>query len=66
MIAIDTSVAGVTVSVALPITVPELADIVVLPTAVPLASPAVVTLAIAADDELHVAEPVRFWVDPSL
>ena len=66
MTAIDTSVGGVTVSVVLPVTVPEVADMVVLPTAVPLASPAVVTLAIAGDNELHVAEAVRFCVDPSL
>lgn len=65
VIAIDTRVGGVIVSVVLPVTAPELAEMVVLPTAKPLASPAEM-LAIAGDEELHIAELVRLCVDPSL
>ena len=62
----ETSAGGVIVSVVLPVTVPEFAEIVVLPTAAPVASPAAVTLATVEDEELHVTDAVRFWVDPSL
>lgn len=63
---IAASVAGVMVSVADPLTDPELAEIVALPTATPVASPEPATLAIPLADELQVAELVRSWELPSL
>jgi hypothetical protein len=63
--AIDTSVAAVTVSVVLPETVPEVAWMVVDPVPTALASPAVLIVATAAAEELHVAVLARFCVLPS-
>jgi hypothetical protein len=63
---IAASVAGVMVSVADPLTDPELAEIVALPTATPVASPEPATLAIPLADELQVTELVRSWELPSL
>ena len=67
--AIDTSVAAVTVSAAVPEMVPDVAVMVAAPTARPVADPfepaALLMTAIAALDELHVMEPVRSWVDAS-
>ena len=40
----------------------EVALIVVLPVATPVARPALVIVAVAVFDELQVAELVRFWV----
>jgi hypothetical protein len=60
--AIDTNVAGVTVSVVLPETLPEVAWMVVDPVPAALARPAVLIVATPAAEELHVAVPVRFCV----
>jgi hypothetical protein len=58
--AIDWSVAAVTVSVVEPITVPDVALIVEVPTPAPVASPAALIVATAVVPELHVALLVRF------
>ena len=62
----DTSVAAVTVSVVLPLMLPELAWIVVEPVPTELANPAVLMLATVVAEELQVAVLVRFCVVPSL
>ena len=49
-----------------PLIEPEVARIVVLPGATPVASPAPVIVAAAVFVELQVTEPVRFWVLLSL
>ena len=65
----DTSVAGVTVRVVDPDTLPDVAVIVVEPVPAPLASPlepvALLMEATAADEELQVTVVVRFCVVPS-
>jgi hypothetical protein len=67
VIAIDCSVAAVTVSVAeLLVTAPDVALIVALPTPAPVASPVVLIVATVVADELHVAVFVKFCVVPSL
>jgi len=45
---------------------PETAWIVVLPLATPVARPALVIVAVAVLEEVHVTELVRFWVLLSL
>ena len=62
----DTSVAGVTVRVVLPLMLPELAWIVVEPVPTEVANPAVLMVATVVAEELQVAVLVRFWVLPSL
>ena len=62
----DTSVAGVTVRVVLPLMLPELACTVVEPVPTEVAKPAVLMVATVRADELHVAVPVKFCVVPSL
>jgi len=64
--AIDTRVAGVTVSVVLPLTPPELAWMVVEPVPAAVAKPAVLIVATVTEEELQVAVLVRFCVVPSL
>ena len=64
--AIDARVAGVTVSMVDPLTVPELADTVVVPTLFPVARPPPTIVATPGDEELQVTVLVRFWVLPSL
>jgi hypothetical protein len=64
--AIDASVAAVTVSVVEPLTAPEAAWMVVAPAAKLVAKPALLIVATAVAEELHVAEPVRFCVLPSV
>jgi hypothetical protein len=64
--AIDWSVAAVTVSVAEPFIVPDVALMVEVPTPAPVARPAAVIVATVVVPELHVAVLVRFWVVPSL
>jgi hypothetical protein len=63
---IELSDAFVTVSEAVPDTLPELAVIVVIPPATPVASPFVppvlLMVATVVEEELHVTELVRFWV----
>lgn len=62
----DNSVAGFTVSVVNPLTAPEVAVIVLLPTPVPVARPIPEMVATADADELQLTEVVRFCVVPSL
>jgi hypothetical protein len=62
----DTSVAGVTVRVVLPLMLPEPAWIVVEPVPTEVANPAVLMVATVVAEELQVAVLVRFWVLPSL
>jgi hypothetical protein len=62
--AIDTSVAAVTVSEAVPLTDPDVAVIVVVPALTPAASPPELMLATEVDDELQVTD-VNSCVLPS-
>ena len=65
--AIDTSVAAVTVSVAVLLVTPfELAVIAEVPVAIPVARPAVVIVATLGVAEFHAVVPVRFAVLPSV
>ena len=65
--AIDVSTAAVTVSVAVPFTVPEVAEIVTVPAATPFASPVWMPIvAFAVLDDVQFAVAVRFCVEPSL
>jgi hypothetical protein len=61
-----TTTGGVTVTLAVPVKDPAVALIVAVPTVLPRAAPAELTLAIADADELHAAVLVRFCVLPSL
>jgi len=65
-IAIETRAALVTVRVVDPLTVPELAAMVVVPVPVPVASPAVEIVATACEEELQVTVPVMSCVLPSV
>ncbi len=60
--AIDSSVAPVTVNVAVPETAPEVAVIVVEPAETPRASPPAPIVALDGALELQVAVAVRSWV----
>jgi hypothetical protein len=66
----ETSVAGVTVRVVEADTPPEVALIVVEPVSTEVASPfepaALLMVAIPVDEELHVTDAVRSWVEPSV
>ena len=62
--AIDTRAGGPTVSETDPLIDPEVAAIVVLPCARDDASPALLMLATAVDDELQVADEVRVCLLP--
>ena len=68
--AIEISVAGVTASVALPETLPDVAEIVVEPVATEVANPfepaALLIAATAVLDDFQVTPVVRFCVDPSV
>jgi hypothetical protein len=64
--AIETNTAAVTVNAAEPVTVPEVAVIVVVPGVRLVASPPPFTVAIVVPDELQVAELVRFCLVPLL
>jgi hypothetical protein len=64
--AMDTSAAAVTVRMVDPLTVPELAAMVVVPTPFPVARPPLEMVATPVDEELQVTVLVRFWVLPSL
>ena len=64
--AIDVTTAAVTVSVVVPLTLPEVAVIVVDPAASVVARPVVEIVATAMFDEVQVTEPVRFCVEPSV
>jgi len=64
--AMDTNVACVTVSVVLPLMVPEVAVIVDVPAPAPLASPPAVIVATLVVPEFHTTVLVRFAVLLSL
>jgi hypothetical protein len=65
--AIEVRTAAVTVNTAEPWIVPEAAVIVVVPIATAIASPVWVGIvAVAVEDEVHVADVVRFCVVPLL
>jgi hypothetical protein len=61
----DTSVADVTLSEAVPLTDPDLAVIVVDPTAAVVARPARLMVATLVAEDAQLAEDVRSWVLPS-
>jgi hypothetical protein len=62
--AIETSAAGRTFSVVLPVTDPDVAEIVVVPCTRVVARPPAAIVAAAALEDAHVAEDVRSWVVP--
>ncbi len=62
----EVNTAAVTVKVAEPLIVPEVAVIVEVPEATLVAKPPVLTVATVVFDEVHVAVLVRFWVVPLL
>jgi hypothetical protein len=64
--AMETSVAGVTVSVVLPVKLPDVAEIVVVPTARVEARPLAAMVAVVVLDDAQVAVEVRFCVEPSV
>ena len=64
--AIETSVAAVTVKEVEPLTDPEAAWMVVVPGARPVARPELLMLATEGFKEVQAAELVRFWVEPSV
>jgi hypothetical protein len=63
--AIETNVAAVTVKVADPLTAPETAFILLVPTPAAATIPPEVTVATLVVCELQVTEPVIFCVEPS-
>src|SRR5579871_4497097 len=63
---IDCKVAAVTVNVVDPLTPPELALIVLVPMPAPVANPPAAIVATDTVADVHVTEPVRFWVLLSL
>jgi len=60
VIAIETRAGGLTVSIVEPLTIPELAVMVVEPCALLVASPVVPTVATLVFEDAHIAELVRF------
>jgi hypothetical protein len=62
----ETRAAVVTVRVVDPLTVPELAATVVVPTPIPVARPPLEIVATPCDEELQFTALVRFWELPSL
>lgn len=66
MTAIEVSTAAVTVNEAVPTMVPDVALIVAVPCATPVASPALFTVATAFDDEAHCTLLVKFCLLPLL
>jgi hypothetical protein len=64
--AIEVNTAAVTVNIADPLIVPEVAVIVAVPGVTLVASPTLLTVAIAVADELQLTPLVRFWVVPLL
>jgi len=63
---IEANTAAVTVNVAEPLIVPDLAVMVVLPFATLVANPPLLMVAIDFAEEVQVAVVVRFWVVPLL
>ena len=64
--AMDTRVAALTVRLPDPLTVPDVAVMVVVPMPVPVARPPLAIVATPGDEELQVTVLVRFRVLPSL
>lgn len=64
--AIDTIVAGVTVRLLEPLIAPDVALMLVFPTATAVTSPVVDTVAVADEEELQLAVFVRSCILPSL
>jgi len=64
--AIDCSTAPVTVRTVEPLTLPSVAEIVLVPVFTPVASPPAVIVATEVVAEVHVTEPVKFCVELSL
>jgi hypothetical protein len=64
--AIETKVAGVTVNVATPVMLPEVALMVAVPAATLLARPLLATVATFMAEEFHDTELVKFCVLPSV
>ena len=64
--AMDVSAAAATVSVVLPTTLPEVAEIVLVPVATAVARPAVLMVATVAAADAQLTVAVRFWVEPSV
>jgi hypothetical protein len=64
--AIELRTAAVTVSVADPLIVPDVALMVVVPFATPVAKPALLTVAAPVAEEVQVAVLVKFCVVPLL
>src|SRR5882724_240026 len=64
VIAIDIKAGAGTVKVVDPLMVPDVAVIVVVPVALLIVNPPVLTVAIAVFEELHVTEPVKSWLGP--
>jgi hypothetical protein len=64
--AIDTSVGGVTVSVAEPLIVPDVAVMVVLPWLLLVASPEELMVATEVAEDVQETDVVRFFVVPSV
>src|ERR1700693_5028212 len=62
----ETGTAGITVRFAVPVTVPEVALIVAVPSTLASAAPPTLTGTVAGADEIHVADCVRFCVVPSV
>lgn len=61
----DTTLAAVTVTLATPTIWPFVADTFIVPIFIPCRSPDALTVATEGTEEVHVTEPVRFWVLPS-
>jgi hypothetical protein len=64
--AIEVNTAAVTVNVAEPLIVPDLAVMVALPAATLVANPPLLIVAIDVAEEVQLAVLVRFWVVPLL
>jgi hypothetical protein len=62
----EESTGAVTVSVAEPLMAPDVAVMVAPPCAALVASPPLLTVAVAVDDDIHIAALVRFCVVPLL
>ena len=62
---IEASTGAVTVSMAVPLTLPDAAVIVVVPWTLLVAKPLALTIAVAVLEDFQVAEPVKSFVVPS-
>jgi hypothetical protein len=64
--AMETRTGAITDRLDEPVTVPEVALMLVVPSLFPVASPVALTDATAGDEDVHVADAVRFCVLPSV